>query len=386
MPCPSGWNEVTGLSPDAPDTTDGQEAGGILTVDLAALVANWRLAAATAGTAACAAVMKADAYGTGIAAAGPALAAAGCETFFVAHLSEARRLRAAVPGATIYVLNGLLPSTEAVYPALGLRPVLGSRDEINAWMAFQAAQGTDLPVALHVDTGMNRLGLEIAEALDLAAASSGFRPALLMSHLACADEPDHPLTAQQLDRFAALRAAFPGVPGSIANSSGLFGVPASRHDLVRPGYALYGGNPTPRRENPMRPVVTLEARIIQVGTAEDGEGVGYSAGWTARGRRLLAVASVGYADGYPRALSGRDGRPGGAAMVHGVRCPLAGRVSMDLVTIDVTDVPLPVQRGDFARLVDETLTVDVVGAAAGSIGYEVLTGLGRRYHRRYVGA
>ncbi len=370
------------------------EAGGILTVDLDALAANWRSLARRAAGAECAAVVKADAYGTGAARAVPALWNAVCRTFFTAQLAEGIALRKAVPHAAIYVLNGLLPGTEALYLAHDLRPVLGALPEVEAWRAHAAGRSVP-PAALHVDTGMNRLGLEVADALALGAAGAGFPLALVMSHLACAEEVGHALTARQAQRFAAVRAAFPGVPGSLANSSGIFLDAALRHDVVRPGYALYGGSPLVGALNPMRGVVGLEARIVQVGVAEDGEAVGYGGDWTARGRRRLAVIAVGYGDGYPRALGSGDDRPGGDVLVRGVRCPIAGRLSMDLTTIDVTAVAGDLAHGDLARgdlargdtvtLIGGELTIDRVAAAAGTIGYQVLTSLGRRHYRRYVG-
>ena len=210
-----------------------------------------------------------------------------------------------------------------------------------------------------------------------------------MSHLVSAEEPGDPSNRRQIEAFAALRQALPAVRASLANSSGIFLPQNPHHDLVRPGIALYGGNPTPERSNPMRPVVGLEARIIQVRTVEDGDTVGYNAQWTARGRRRLAVLSVGYADGYLRASGATDaklraGAPAGEAIVAGRRCPFAGRVSMDLIAVDITDVDeTAVKRGDFATLIGGDLTVDEVGRRAGTISYEILTDLGRRYARIY---
>lgn len=368
-------------------------AGAVLTIDLAALADNWRKLAALASPAECAAVVKADAYGTGLEPAVQALARAGCRTFFVAQLSEARRARARAPEATIYVLNGLLPGAGPAYLEERLRPVLGSLPEIEEWSALSRAQGGALPAALHVDTGMNRLGLSIQEAEGLVrtGALADFAPALLMSHFVSSEEPDHVLTARQVAALARLRSGFPGVPASLANSSGIFLGPGAHFDLVRPGYALYGGNPTPGRANPMAEVVRLEGRIVQVRTVPPGETAGYNAQWTAPGPRRLATISVGYADGYPRAASATDakiasGMPAGEAVVGGTRCPFAGRVSMDLITVDVTGAPPEaVGRGAPVTLIGDGLGLDEVGARAGTIGYEILTSLGRRYARRYVG-
>ncbi|KAA2237771.1 alanine racemase [Salinarimonas soli] len=365
--------------------------GAILTIDLGALADNWRTLRDRSGGAECAAVVKADAYGLGIEPAAAALAAAGCRTFFVAHLSEARRVRHACADATIYVLNGLLPGSEGAFLPDGIRPVLGSPEEIVDWAAFCRAQGKRLPAAIHIDTGMNRLGLPVADAFDLAADPilADFKPALLMSHLVAAEDTANPVTARQVADFERVRGAFLGVPASLANSSGILhdGVPG--YDLVRAGFALYGGNPTPGRDNPMGPVVRLEAGIVQLRDVSDGEAVGYNGTWTARGPRRLATLSIGYADGYSRAASVTDsdgGTPRGQAIVAGRRCPFAGRVSMDLIILDVTDVPRDaVKRGDRAVLIGDDLTIDEVGARAGTIGYEVLTSLGKRYDRRYVG-
>ena len=369
-------------------------AGGILTIDLGALAQNWRTLRDRAGGAECAAVVKADAYGLGIQAAVPALSRAGCRTFFVAQLGEAARVRAAAPGATIYVLNGLLPGTAPAYAEHDLRPVLGSREEIAEWAAFCRGAGRRLSAAIHVDTGMNRLGLRAEEAAALAPDPllREFEPALVMSHFVSSEESDNPINRRQIDGFATARAAFQGVAASLANSSGIFLPRAPRQDLVRPGYALYGGNPTPGRENPMRPVVRLEARIVQLRTIGAGETAGYNGLWTAAGPRRVATLSVGYADGYPRAASATDakreaGTAAGEAIVAGRRCPFAGRVSMDLITLDVSAVPeAEVARGDLVTLIGDDLTLDEVGARAGTIGYEILTSLGRRYARRYVGA
>jgi alanine racemase len=366
------------------------EAGGLLTIDLAALVANWRALAARVGSAETAAVVKADAYGIGIEQAVSALYGAGCRTFFVAHPVEGRRVRAAAPDAVIYVLNGLLPGTAAAYRAHDLRPVLGSLEEIEEWAAFCRAGAGRLPAALHVDTGMNRLGLRVEAAVQLAENTEllgAFTPSLVMSHLVSAEEPDDPINARQIAAFSHVRERFAGVPASLANSSGIFLPQAPHFDLVRPGYALYGGNPTPERANPMRPVVQLEARVIQLRWTPDGETVGYNGHWTAQGRRRIATLSVGYADGYLRTASGTNLKAGGEAVVAGVRCPFAGRISMDLITLDVSAVPEgAIQRGDKVTLIGNGLTIDEVGKRAGTIGYEILTSLGRRYHRRYLPA
>jgi alanine racemase len=361
-------------------------AGGRLTIDLGALVDNWRRLGERSAPARAAAVVKADAYGTGLAEAVGALVRAGCGTFFTATLAEGVAARRQAPGADVYVLNGLPPRTADVFAAERLRPVLGSLDEFREWRAFCAA--TELrPAALHVDTGMNRLGLRPEEAAELGAgelAAAGIE--LLMSHLVSAEDPADPINARQIADFHALAHRFPGIPASLANSSGIFLGRQAQFDLVRPGYALYGGNPLPGRANPMRAVVRLEAPIVQLRRVPDGETVGYNGQWRARGDRRLAVIGVGYADGYLRSGSATDLRPGSVAIVAGRRCPFAGRVSMDLITVDVSGVPEgDLRRGDPVLLIGEGLGVDEVGAMLGTNGYEVLTGLSRRYARTHVG-
>src|SRR5256885_9654164 len=298
------------------------EAGGILTIDLAALAENWRALARRAAPAQCAGVIKADGYGCGVEQVAAALAQAGCETFFVANLAEARRARATAPAATIYVLNGLLPGTAPAYADANLRPVLGSSAELDEWAAFRAATGWRGGAALHIDTGMNRLGFSTEEARTLAARlGNDHGIALVMSHFACSEE-DHPLNAIQIERFRELRALFPGLAGSLSNSSGIFLGPAAHHDLVRPGVALYGANPTPGKPNPMQTVVTLEGRIVQFRSVEQGATVGYSATWTAKRPARLAILSVGYADGFLRAAGASNARLGAEVIVAGQRCPL----------------------------------------------------------------
>ena len=358
----------------------------LLTIDLGAIAANWLELGRRAMPSECAAVIKANGYGCGIEPVARVLAAAGCKTFFVADLSEARRVRAVVAEAAIYVLNGLLPGTAAALADIQARPVIGSLVELAEWDAFCAANEWRGGAALHVDTGMNRLGISANEAAALAprirAEKHGIT--LLMSHLVCADQPGHPLNEQQIKLFREVRLLYRGIPGSLANSSGIYLGSAAHCDMVRPGAALFGVNPTPGRRNPMRPVVDLQARVVQVRTVPKGETVGYNATWTAKHATRIAVVAVGYADGYPRAASATDAAPGSDAIVGGTRCPIAGRVSMDLIAIDITAVAdHSVRRGDFVTLLGSEIGVDELAAAAGTIGYEVLTSLGHRYQCVY---
>jgi alanine racemase len=362
------------------------EAGGVLSIDLGALVANWRALSHRVAPAACAAVVKADGYGCGIEPVTAALAKAGCQTFFVADLAEARRVRAVAPSATVYALNGVPPGTLSAYADADVRPVIGSLPECNEWFSFCTTHDWQGTAALHIDTGINRLGLSPQEAARVAKRGDMVRLfSLVMSHFACADDPSHGLNATQMAAFVRVRQLFPGIPGSLANSSGIFLGPDAHHDLVRAGGALYGANPTPAHLNQMRAVVRLEGRIIQVRHVPASEGVGYGASWTAKRPTRIAVVAIGYADGMFRAASGSDAKPGAEAIVAGRRCALVGRISMDLLAIDVTDLPRDTpKRGDFAALLDDDIGVDELASHAGTIGYEVLTSLGRRHRRIYL--
>jgi len=370
------------------------QSSGVLTIDLAALADNWRALAARAAPAECGAVVKADAYGIGIEAAAPALHAAGARCFFVAQLSEGARVRAVLaprPQARIYVLNGLQAGADphADYCDHGLSPVIGSEDELARWAAFSGRQISCPPCAIHLDTGMNRLGFPSLAALKAAVARYGQEALgidLLMSHFVASEEPGNPLNAIQIARFDAARAAFPDLPASLANSSGLFLGDRPLFDLVRPGYALCGGNPKPGADNPMKPVVKLEVAIQQTRWIAAGETVGYNSQWTAPRRSRLATLLAGYADGLPRGAGATHGRQAAEVVIAGRRCALVGRMSMDVCVADVTDLPEDAaQPGGNAELLGETIGIDEFAARAGTIGYHVLTSLGRRYHRRYVG-
>ena len=370
-------------------TTSGPpaaEAGGVLTIDLTAIEANWKSLARRAMPSECAAVIKADGYGCGIEPVATVLAKAGCKTFFVADLFEARRVRAVVQEPTVYVLNGLMPGTAATYAALHVRPVIGSMSELAEWDAFVTNNDWRGGAALHVDTGMNRLGISPGEAAALAARirSENHGITLLMSHFASSEVPDHPLNEKQIKLFREIRMLYRGISASISNSSGVLLGSAAHCDMVRPGAALFGVNPMPGRNNPMRPVIELRGRVIALRDVMKGETVGYNAGWTAKRATSIAIVGVGYADGYLRAASASDIVRGANVIVAGKRCPLAGRVSMALIAIDITDVPNgAVKRGDMATLIGDDITVDDFAATAGTIGYEVLTSLGKRYHRIY---
>ena len=360
-------------------------AGAVLTIDLTALCDNYRLLAGRLADAACAAVVKADAYGLGAARVAASLARIGCRQFFVAHLSEGLALRDLLPAeAEIFVLNGLMPGAEPACLDAGLTPVLNSLAQVDAWTGFARERGRALPAILQIDSGMARLGLAPAEIDELArdpARLDGVALRAVMSHLACADEPDHPANRAQLAAFEAQRRRLPPAPASFANSSGIFLGPDYHFDLARPGAALYGVAPVPGRPNPMRAVVRLDARVIQTRTIAAGDAVGYGHVFRATAPTRLATLAVGYADGWLRS-AGRAGQ----AFVGDQAVPIAGRVSMDSLILDISALPeAMLQRGDLVELIGPHQSIDQVAEAAGTIGYEILTSLGGRYARRYIG-
>src|SRR3954464_7390767 len=377
------------LSPEANQAAALATATGVLTVDLDAIVANWRKLEKTAVPAECAGVVKANAYGCGAEQVSRALANAGCKTFFVATLDEAQVVRSAVPAsAAIYVLDGYFQNSGETYAKINCRPVIGDLNELAEWDVFCRRTGWNGGAAIHIDTGMNRLGLPLVEAPGIVpriiAGDHGIT--LVMSHLASAEALNHPLNAKQLATFREIASLFSGVPASLANSSGIFLGPQFQFDMVRPGAALYGVNPTPEADNPMQPAVELKARIVQIRNIERGDTVGYGATWTARRPTRLAIVAAGYADGYFRAASANDGTRGAEVVIAGKRCPIAGRISMDLMAVDVTDLDKnAARRGHMATLIGEGITVDELAHHFGTIGYEVMTSLGKRYARVYKG-
>ncbi|WP_457582749.1 alanine racemase [Ensifer canadensis] len=370
-------------------------ASNRLTIDLNALADNWRSMNARSGKARAAAVLKADAYGLGIDEAAPALYAAGARDFFVANAEEGAELRPLVPEGRIYILAGMWPGNEALFFDNDLVPVINSEEQLAVFMAALSERG-DHPCVLHVDTGMNRLGLSVEEAVALAndpARPASFSPVLIMSHLACADDPGNPLNGYQLRRFREASAAFEGVDASLANSGGVFLGADYHFNLTRPGIAVYGGEAVNDVANPMKPVVTAEARIIQVRNVASGGHASYGASARFNRDSRIATVAVGYADGYHRSVSGggvtlRQATPSGAfGFLHGRKVPHVGRVTMDLSLFDVTDLPEnAVRAGDYIELFGRHIALDDVARAGGTIGYEMLTSLGHRYDRHYLGA
>jgi alanine racemase len=383
---------VTGASPLRSTSREVMDDAGetaLLTIDLDALAANYGRLRELAGKAECAAVVKADAYGLGMAEVAPVLWRQGCKTFFVATPGEGRALRKLLPNAVIYVLAGLMPGTADDYRKHNLRPVLNSADEIKEWASVSAKAGEALPCAVHIDSGMNRLGLSAAEVEALAAARelwSSLTLSLVMSHLACADEPEHPKSETQRKVFDRLRARLPKALASLSNSAGMLLGHSYLYDLVRPGIALYGGRPQRSGPHAFAPVVHLMGRILQVRDVPPGETVGYGATRTLKRPSRVATVSVGYADGFFRSLSTKDGETGFVAYAGHHAAPILGRVSMDLITIDVTDVPEAFSaRGDWIELIGPHVTAQALAHHAGTIDYEVLTNLGARAFRRYIG-
>lgn len=365
---------------------DSAAATARLTVDLGAIAANWQMMRNLSGEAECGAAVKGNAYGTGMDHAAPRLARAGCRHFFVADANEGAHLRMLLPEVEIFVLNGAFDDAVPVLLAHNLTPVLNSLDQIAAWRAAGAAR----PAALHVDTGMNRLGITPEQAVDIAGNRS-FRPTLVMSHFACADSPSHPLNVRQIERFTAVRAHFPEARASLANSAGIHMGENAHFDLSRPGISLYGGECVNDVPNPMQPVATAETRILTNRTARAGETVSYGGTVTLERETRIAVCGAGYADGFHRSSSGsgvplRQAVPqGGMGAIGGHTVPLLGRVTMDLLIFDVTDLPQDLGRpGQWIELFGETIALDDAARAAGTIGYEMLTSLGQRYARRYV--
>jgi alanine racemase len=362
-------------------------AGAVLSIDLAALRTNYKTLAKKAGAADCGAAVKGNAYGLGIGPVSKALWAAGCRQYFVARPKEGEELRALLPQAVIYVLDGLFPGQAEFYAKLDLRPALISLEEVKEWVGFGRQYGRALPCALHVDTGINRLGLSMADMHALMLDQrlmKDLNVSLLMSHLACADDPSHPLNAKQRTRFQTVRAMLPKVPASLGNSSGNYLGKSFVNDLVRPGIALYGGNPTPGKRNPMKPVAILQGTVLQVRDVKKGETVGYSATWKAPRDSRIAVLGAGYKDGVPRSLSSRAKNGPAQVAINGKRCPIVGRVSMDMMAIDITALkPGSVVKGAQAEIFGHHIAIDEAAAWAGTISYELLTRLGSRYARVY---
>ncbi len=352
-------------------------APGLLTISLSALRGNYAYLKSMT-RADVAGVIKANAYGTGAKEAFRALYAAGCRRFFVATPEEGAAVRV-LPGgeeAAVFILGGLYRAAEDFYAAHGLIPVLSGPDDAARWTAQAAKTLTRLPAAIQIDTGMNRLGFESPPRMESLAALD---LKLVMTHFSCSDDKDHPATARQAAAFADVIKLYPGVPASLANSSGIFRSAGYHHDVVRPGYALYGGNPTPEAPNPMQPVAALSARVLQTRTAKQGSTSGYGEHYRFTRDTHTATIACGYADGFLRAANINRAK----LYWMGQPCPVLGRVSMDAVIVDISGAPAPPAPGDVMEIIGPHQSVDDLAADLGTIGYEILTGLGPRYHRVY---
>jgi alanine racemase len=361
--------------------------GGRLTVDLGALKRNWQALDKVSRGALTGAVVKADAYGTGVAQSSRALYEAGARFFFAATPDEGIAVRAALPeDSHIFILSGLYPGSAALYVGERLMPCIASIPMLEEWLEACLARNQALPAALHFDTGINRLGLRLNEAsvVKRMIEQVGYAPQMIMSHLACADVPAHEKNRTQLALFSSVMSQFPNVPASLSNSAGLMTNRDFHFQMVRPGIALYGGRAVASRRNPMAPVVTLEAPILMVKEVKTGETVGYGALQTMHRDSRIAIVGIGYADGFFRSLSGADNHRGTSIVVNGVPCPVVGRVSMDMIGVDVTDLGELPAPGAMAEIIGKTITVDDHADVAGTIGYEVLTNLKGRYVRQYV--
>ncbi|MFF2321868.1 alanine racemase [Agrobacterium sp. NPDC058088] len=359
-------------------------ASGHLTIDLGALRDNYLTLAAMAPKSQTAAVVKADAYGLGADIVSQTLFEAGCRNFFVAHIDEALALRLRLSAeARIFVLNGLQPGNETSCAAMAITPVLNSLEQIAQWSGQARKLGRTLAAAVQIDTGMCRLGLSPAELEILIAQPQmldGIEIAFVMSHLACADEPDHVSNAAQLAVMGRAAATFSETPVCFSNSGGIFLGSDYHNALLRPGIALYGGAPSAAGPNPMKPVVRLDLAVIQTRTVPAGSLVGYGGSFTTSGSTRLATIAAGYADGLPRSLSNR-----GAAWYGGVRLPIAGRVSMDSIILDISALPEgTLTQGSLVQMIGPEQTLEDIAADAGTIAYEILTGLGHRYRRSYI--
>jgi alanine racemase len=359
-------------------------ASGYLTIDLGALRDNYLTLRAMAPNSITSAVVKANAYGLGADMVAPVLYNAGCRHFFVAHIDEAIALRLRIAGdAEIFVLNGLQPGNETSCAAMNLTPVINCLEQLAQWSAHAANLGKTLPAALQIDTGMSRLGMSSSE-LETVKTSpdllNGIAITFVMSHLACADEPEHIANGAQLAVMRKAALMFPDAPVCFANSGGIF-LGADYHNAVmRPGIALYGGAPSTLRPNPMKPVVRLDVAVVQTRTVPADTFVGYGGSLRTTGETRLATIAAGYADGLPRSLSSK-----GAAYFNGVRLPIAGRVSMDSISLDITALPEgTLKHGSLVQLIGPDQTLEDIAEDAGTIAYEILTGLGQRYRRTYI--
>lgn len=359
-------------------------ANALLTINLKKLAENYKyFHSLVHQECAVAGVIKANAYGLGAKQVAQTLKSLNCPQFFVATLDEAMAIRREDKDTPIAVLGGLMMGQEQEYLTQNIMPVLNSPLDTQNWGNFCKKQERKISAIIHFDTGMNRLGLSMDEARTLIGDESKLNPIdvrLIMSHFASADNKDDPLTAKQAKNFNFIAQYFPNIKKSLSNSSGLFRDKSYHFDMIRPGYALYGGNPTAETQNPMQNIVSLNARILQIRDCKKGESIGYSATHIFDKNTRTATIALGYADGFLRSNSSQS-----IVYYNNQPCPVLGRVSMDLVTINISHIKgqQPAQ-GEAIEILGPNQTIDDLAKTASTIGYEILTALGNRYKRNYI--
>lgn len=355
----------------------------LITIGLGALESNYRYYCDRVRPSSVAAVVKADAYGLGVRKIAPALRHAGCSQFFTATHREGISLRSVLPDAEIFIFEGVTQRSLKVFLEHGLVPVLITPEHCVLWADQAQALERRLPAIIHIDTGMTRLGLnesELGHLVHQKASLDWLDLRYVMTHYACADEKGSVKTREQLERFNRLRRLLPPTPTSVGNSAGSLLGPEFTGDMVRLGIALFGGNPYLDSKVPLMPVLRVQSRILQVSDIEPGVTVGYGATWSAKDNRRIATVGIGYADGYPWSLGNR-----GIASIGGCRVPVVGRVSMDMIALDVTGLPdESLQPGQLVDLIGPDVSLEEVAKLAGTINYEILTRLSQRARRKYI--
>ena len=349
-----------------------------LVIDLAAIQRNYAKLQTLAGDAEVGAVIKADAYGLGVQKIVPALSQAGCQNFYAANASEGVQIRQALAGqnANIFSFSGFWPDDLNELRQHALYPVICELSQLENLRDI----APDMPFAIQFDTGMNRLGLEADETEILTSNPDlldGLKVKQIISHLACADERDHPMNARQLSAFSKIRSVFPKIPASFSNSAASLLGTDFHYDILRPGIALFGGNPAPENPNPFEPAIHIEAPILQIRDLKPGDMVGYGASWKADRKLRLATLALGYADGIMRSC-----QQGGFGRIGKTKTPIVGRISMDMLTVDISDIDHDIQLGDRVTFLGPDL--DGLADKAQTISYELLVRLGPRLQRVYT--
>lgn len=362
-------------------------SGAILTINLKAIIKNWKtLSKKLDKKTLCAAAIKTNAYGLGARKVASALVSAGCKNYFVAYPFEGKELREVVGNQQIFVLNGIVKNMENFYVQNDLIPVINSLEQLKIYSHYAKKSNKKLKIAVHFDTGMVRLGIPTYELLELLENNdvfSSLEPVLVMSHLSCADDKKHPKNAQQLELFKKIKEAFkkkfPNIKASLANSAGIYLGKEYHFDMVRPGIALYGGRPFDECSD-LENVVGLKAQILQIQKAKPPQTIGYGATYELKEEKTIATASIGYGDGFFRSLSNK-----GCGYINGQKAPIVGRVSMDLTSFDVSNISQKLSAGDYIDIISLNNPIEKLAKNAKTVNYEVLTNLGRRYYKNYIG-